>query len=330
MIRKTGFTTIALLLIVGSAHSQKIKYGDGIIAIVDDEVITVYDVALFVSNREKELRASTADATPEERKQVVQKMNELRKMGAYRLIENRLLYAEFKDSGFTLPTELVDRRIDKMVKRDADGDYGKFEDMLEDQDQNIDDLRKDVSQRLAVQLLINQMIDRKINISPAQIKAYYEANTSDFSKPRAMKLRMIEVHSAGKSSADYQALVKTVSEKLSSGADFNAVAAAHSDHGKKASGDDIVWMKEKDLNSALRAGLPSLDKGATSKAVELGGNTYFLHIEEVQGGDMVPLEDVRQTISDYLYNREKKKRLAKYVDSLREKTYVRVFFKDDE
>jgi peptidyl-prolyl cis-trans isomerase SurA len=328
-MKKTCLIALAALLCSGIVNAQKIKYSDGIIAIVDDEVITVYDVALFVSGQERELVKDPAHQSEEGRKVLVEKMNDLRKRGAHRLIDNMLLFAEFKENGFVVPSEMIDKRIDRMVKRDADGDYGKFEDLLENQDQNLADLRESVSRRLAVQLLINQEINSKIKISPSQIKAYYDANQGEFSKPRAMKLRMIEVHSAGKSDADYKTLVATVSKKLSDGDDFDKVADAHSDHSKKASGGDVVWMKAEDLNTTLRAGLPSLEKGTTSKAVELGGNTYFLHIRDAQGGDVVPLEDVQQRLSNFLFDKEKQKRLITYIDSLRDKAYIRVFFKDE-
>lgn len=327
-------TAIFIILTVGLFLTPRISqgveekvYSDAIAAVVNDEVITVYDVAVYAANAERQIRARyTNDQLhdPVQLKKFRDEINSLRKRAAQRLIEEKLIYAEFKSKGFEVPTGIVEKRIDKIVAGQAGGNWDKFEQMLKQSGSTLEEFRKNIRRQLAVQLYLNQFIDRKIVISPVQIAQYRMKHPELTRAPVKVHLYLLRIRHQG----DYTKKIAAAVKALKSGKPFVEVAKQYSDGALAKKGGDMGWLKASDLASNLTSALGKVARGATSPPVELGNESCIVHIGDIQQGNAPDIEKINKNIDDFLFRQERQKRMQALVKKLRTKAAVRLYYKE--
>jgi peptidyl-prolyl cis-trans isomerase C len=145
----------------------------------------------------------------------------------------------------------------------------------------------------------------KDSVTEEAIQKWYDANKAQFSKPEAL-VRQILV-------AD-KVLATDLLQRLQSGEDFAALAAAHSiDDTSKEKGGDLGWIRIDD---------PTI--GETLKTAELNKvvgpveSRFGFHVMEVkQRRDTTPLDDVREAARVQLAADEAAKRIEEIRSSMK-------------
>lgn len=328
LIRLQRSLLLAVLVSISCFGAGSRNYSDGLVAVVNEEPITVYDVAVFTSRAEAEVLQSMRGKDLEDPKvneELVARINEIRKQAAHELIDQKLIFTEFENKGYQVPNELVEKRIDEMVASQAGGDWGKWDDLLEERSITAADFRESVERRTAVQLLLNQEVDRHIAVTPARIEAFYRDNLTRYTSATSVRLHLLMVK-AGASPAR-KARVALVRQALET-QPFADAARRYSDGPKRDEGGDYGWMDEKDLRKAFRDALPALARGATSGPITIGEDVWFAHLSDVKPGVVQSLDDVRTEIRGRLYAQERNRLLDEYVAKLRDKASIRIFFKE--
>lgn len=324
--------TCCLFLTKQTLFAQEQGYTDGIVAVVNDDVITVYDVASYNAEFERQIQSRYTKEDlkdSEKRKRLYNQINENRIQAAHKLIDEKLIYAEFSKNGYQFPAEIVDKRIDSMVASYTGGDWGKFEGMLADSNTSMEQFRERIERRLAVDVLISQTVDRNIIISPLQIKKFYQKYADRYSEPRKILLQIILLDpNESKSKDAHEITIDKVTTAINDGGDFAELASTYSHHVSKKNGGELGWIKESDVRAEFRKSLATMEKGVVSSQFQLDGVTYFIRVGDVKDGIDQPLSEVYEEIKRELYEKEKKKRYDNYIAELREKAYVRIFFQE--
>ncbi len=323
---------ISSILLIPLSSAQDQGYTDGIVAVVNDDVITVYDVATYNAEFEQKLKKDIAESelnNIDKRQKLVNEINAYRIKAAHDLINEKLIYADFKTKGFQFPLELVDKRIDSIVKSYTGGDWGKFEEMLLESNTSIEKFREKIERKLAVDLLINQTIDRNIIISPYKIEAYFNDNIENYSEPSKVLLQIIMIiPDELESKKEFEKLVATISDEIRKGSDFSELAKIHSHDPSKKNGGELGWLNRNDIRIEFKNALVEIKKGAVSDPLILSGSTYFVKVADLIEGIDHPIAEVYDGIKRNLYNEAKKKRYESYIEELRSKAYIRVFFQE--
>lgn len=312
--------------------AQDFGYTDGIVAVVNDEVITVYDVAVFSADIEKKIydHYNYANLTDIEKQQKLQEeINTNRIRVANELVNQKLIYAEFIKKGYQLPNELVEKRIDNMVASNAGGDWSKFESSLRESNLTMKELKEKIERKLAVDLLISQTIDKNINISPQEVEEFYHEHAAEFRQPNRIRIRLIAVERAkSKTDSDHAASVQSVLQRLKGGEDFANVAKEFSHHSSKVNGGDLGWMEEDKLRQEFRSAFTTRDSGEISKQIEIEGVTYILQLSDFEQNDQRSMDTAFEKIKRLLFMEAKKTRYDGYVAELRDEAYVRIYYKN--
>ncbi len=310
------------------AAAAQSGYSDGIVAIVNDEVITVYDVAKFNSGFEQQIqtRYAGADLSDEEKRQALfDEINQNRIKAAHELINHRLIYSEFEKKGYQLPSEFIEKRIDSVVASQAGGDWRKFEEMLVASGITMMEFRERIERNVKVDLLVSQMVERNITVTPKEINTYYKDFAYDLSTAGRMRLQLIELKPDAE---DYQASLDGVIDGLRAGTEFAELARRYSANASSKNGGDLGWLNEDDIRSEFKTALRGKIKGDVSEPVDLNGSVVFLKLGDVEKARVPALDDVYGEIKQKLYESKRTKRYQEFVGDLRNKAYVRIFFKE--
>ncbi len=120
-------------------------------------------------------------------------------------------------------------------------------------------------------------------------------------------------------------MAEEIRAKLITGADFDKMAQMYSEDSTRDLGGDWGWIDDKTLSAPLSEVAFSLQPGAISKVINLGGNYYILKVEARQGGEVKPLKDVRADIEGRLRQDQAQELQEHWLASLRSKAYIKTF-----
>ena len=242
-----------------------------------------------------------------------------------RMIGLQLILEEYRESGAQLPEWAVDNRIDRMIA-DTYGGEAALLDSLVEQRQTYSEWRDRMKEQIIIMTMRQSVIDRNTSVSPAEVRAYYEAHPAEFRKPARIRLRMILVQkSAAENETNVVARAQRVVERLAAGEPFEDVARALSDGSKADEGGDWGWIEPGLLRGELAEVALSLDAGETSALLSISGVYYILRLEEKTEAGQVPFETVQSDIESRLRRNASETQYAAWIERLRAKAYVKIF-----
>jgi parvulin-like peptidyl-prolyl isomerase len=324
---------LACVLAIAYSASAEV-YTDGLLARVNDEIITVFDVGKTTQEEEKRLASTkyrgASMSDPKVRAAWQKDVTDIRVRAAERMIDHHVVYGEFKSKGYTVLSELIERRIDSYVRNNAGGDYGKFEQMLSEQGLSLNTFRENLEKQLAVDLLVNQEVDSKVSVAPGRIESWYKDNEGQFVQPGELRLNIIVLKPKTLTEAEQADRLKEVQAKIVAGQEFTELAKAYSDHYTRNKGGALDWMRIDQMNPALRGGFETLALNTLSKPIKMENDTWLMKIAEVKESQALALDaEMRGRIGDRLLAEARAKRYREFVDSLRDQAFIRRFYKTD-
>src|SRR5712691_399714 len=317
----------ALLLLCGLAlaapasPTRGAESVNGIAAIVNNAVITYSEVRDVTEPRERLLRSQYSG------QELVKKITDLRKAALQDLIDRQLIIQAFEKEKFAIPPHFIDERVDEVIKENFGGDRHAFIKTMEAQKYTMSKFRDLERQKIIVQAMRAKNVTSNLIIPPAKVEEYYRKHRDQFANKAQVKLRMIMIpgHKDSGGGAAQSSMVEEIRAKLITGADFDKMAQMYSEDSTRDLGGDWGWIDDKTLSAPLSEVAFSLQPGAISKVVDLGGNHYILKVEARQGGEVKPLKDVRAEIEGRLRQEQAQQLQEHWLASLRSKAYIKTF-----
>jgi len=317
------------LLVVGliaalGGNVVRAQFTDSVVARVQDEVITAYEVFEESQRQEEYLRRELVG------QELETALGTLRNQTAVRLIEQELVYADFQTLGVEVPGAMVQQRLDQFVKSQADGDRVKFEALLEEREMTLKEFEEKLKRALAIELLVRERVRRNIDISPTQVNAYFAEHRAEFAQPEQVRLETIVIKADGKHAGKQDATVTQVLADLAGGKPFGEVARTYSEGPFAEQGGDRGWQETTKYGDKLIAIIAQLTPGAVSQEpLKMGDDAYIVRLAERRGGGEAKLDaDLQQKIQDILSQTEDKTRYRSLINELRQKYFVKVFDRD--
>ncbi len=309
----------------GPAQAQK-QIADGVAAVVNGKVITFSEVQQLVAARERSLRQQyTGD-------QYEEKLKEARLAALRDLIDRTLVVMEFDDNKFQLPEYVVDDSVNRIIREDFGGDKATFLKTLEAQGLTLQKFRTLEREKIIVQLMRQKNVKGDVVVSPQRVQKFYDENKELFSTPAQIKLRMITISKTGGASADLpggtvdnRKVAEEIRSKIADGADFARMAQMYSEDPNHEAGGDWGWVDTKTLNPELTRIAFDLDPGDVSSIIELGNSLFILYVEAKRPAVVRNLKEVRADVERQLVQEERQKAMDRWLNSLREKAYVKMY-----
>lgn len=295
---------------------------DGVAAVVNADVITFSQVQEVSGPRERTLREQFTGV------ELVDKIKEARLAALNDLIDRQLILQEFKKKKFTIPEYVVEDQVQGIIREEFGGDRQAFMRTLNAQGYTINKFRDIQRDKVIVGAMRQNNVKGTFSATPQQVQAYYDANKNEFATPEQLKLRMIVLNAdpLDANSADStRKMADEIRNKVKTGADFATMAKTYSMDGTAESGGDWGMIDRKTLNQQLTDLAFSLSPGEVSQVAQIGDSFYILYCESKKTSSFIPLPEVRDGIEKKLEQAQRQKATQKWIDSLREKAYIKVY-----
>jgi len=295
---------------------------DGVAAVVNGDVITFSQVQEVSGPRERTLREQSTGV------ELVEKIKEARLAALNDLIDRQLILQEFKKKKFTIPEYVIDDQMQNIIREEFAGDRQAFLRTLNAQGYSIDKFREIQRDKVIVGAMRQGNVKGTFSTTPQQVQAYYEANKPEFATPEQLKLRMIVLNADpldANSGDSTRKMAEEIRDKVKGGADFATMAKTYSMDGTAESGGAWGMIDRKTLNQQLTDVAFSLSPGQVSQVVQIGDSFYILYCESKKTSSFIPLPEVRDGIQKKLEEVQRQKATQKWIDSLREKAYIKIY-----
>jgi peptidyl-prolyl cis-trans isomerase SurA len=309
MIRARAMSrAVAVLLAALIAAAARAEIADRIVATIDGEPVTAHELAQYAEEH------GLGDAPP-------QRVLDL-------LITDRLLEKEIKTQGIEARDDDIDRYIKEIQTRNGMDD-AQFAQALARQGMTMATYRVRVKNEIEKAQLVNREIRQRVNVSPEEIRRYYQAHLDDYTIAERVKVRdiffVVEQDADDASVARTRAKVVEVRELALDGRDFGALAKQFSEGPGADKGGELGTFARGEMDHELEEAAFALQVGKLSEPVRTASGFHLLRVDARIPAGHRPLDEVKDDIRNALYNGALEERFQNWLSrDLRERHHVEV------
>lgn len=312
---------LAVLLLAGAATLAAQQVVEEIVAVVNDEVITLSQFRerhdLLVKTLQAQLQGEELD----------KQLDFLRKNLLDTMISEVLLLQMAKEKQLDVREQLkvYIENIKKQNSIESDEDLKLA---LAREGLQYDAWVKQTQDDILRQMIIYSEVDTHIVIDDNATMAYYKANASRFVLPVEFKLRAIVLPSEGTTEPLLEVKRKEISDKLAAHADFSALAGEYDQAGLKESQGDLGMVKKSELEATLAQEADKLKAGEISPWFKARNAWYLLKLESRTESRQQTFEEVKKDVEARLFQEKKAKALEAFFAKIKASNYIKILRPD--
>ncbi len=260
-----------------------------IVAVVNDEVVTVRDV---VERMRMTFATTGIPDTPEIRRR-------LREQALRVLVDERLYMQEAKKRGLSVPQEELDRTIES-VERQMNIPPGRFEQVAPRMGIDPNAFIENVRANLTWSRLVRARFFASNTISEAEIdEAMAKLRATAGQTEDLLSEIVIPVDSPDQEESARQTATQ-VSEQLRQRGNFAALAQQFSRGATAANGGDIGWVTRGSLPDELDAVVAKLERNSFSEPTRSTGGYYIMGLRDRRRVAEASPEDIKVSLSQIM------------------------------
>jgi peptidyl-prolyl cis-trans isomerase SurA len=291
--------------------------------VVEDVVVHVNDLIISRSDVERAELAlaqenQQAGSTPAEAAE--RQKNLLRDM-----IDKQLLLSRGKELGINADAEVI-RRLDEIRKQNKMDTLEDLEKAARQQGVSYEDFKAGIRDNVITQMVVRDEVGRRLQLSPSQEQAYYDAHKQEFTQPEQIKLSEILIPTAADANdaaiAQAQAKAEGIEAKLKAGENFEDLAKANSGGPTATQGGDLGMYKRGALAKVLEDQTFNLKSGEWTAPIRTRQGFVILKVTDHVPAGVAPLKDVEQQVQEGMYAEAMQPALRAYLTKLREDAYI--------
>lgn len=304
------------------AHSAEGVLVDRIVAQVNDDIITLYELNRKAAPFIKRVQAM-ARPLEEERRMIY----ELREKVLNQMVDEKLTDQEIERYNIRVSEEAIDNTIEEMKKQRRMTDQ-QLRDSLQKEGLTMEEYRTQMKNQILRVRLVNREVKSKIVITDEDIRAYYEKNKAQYVGEGRVDLRhamMAVSPSAGE--AEKQALrdkMAVIRQKVIDGTPFDDAVRESVPSSEIKDVGYLGSFALNDLAPQILAALEGLKAGDVTDIVDTGQGLQFFYVEAMSEGQGKTLEEVSAEIENILYDEIVNQKFITWLTDLRERSHIRI------
>jgi len=318
------FITFLCMCLSGLVRTHYI-YGaeivDRIVAQVNDDIITLYDLNRSIEPFVEKIKAS---GYPVEQERKV--LYKVREDVLNDLIEDKLTDQEVRKSGITIGAKEVDNAIERVKELNYYTEE-EFKVALAEDGMTLDDFKKDIKEQLLRAKLVNWEVKSKIVITKADIKAYYQQHLDKYGGKEAYHLRSIVkrippfADETEKQSILSQ--MESILKELSKGESFEVLARRSSDF-LASEGGDLGLFGIEDLSPQIQQAISGLREGEHTSIIDTDQGYQIFYLQEIVEIPGKSIESVSDEIETILFKEIVNQKFSEWVENIKKRSHIKI------
>lgn len=310
-------TFICILFISAAATMSESAVLDRVIAVVNDELITQSELDRILQPIYAQYKKLYAGD------ELLLKIDEKRREILNHMINDKLILTEARKQEIEIKPEEISKRVEEFKGRFPSEE--QFEQALIEQGVTQAELQKRFEEELLKEKFISREVRNKIEITPPEIKAHYDANMNKFKVPPRVRVSDILIRTKGDKDKE-KALekAKEVLARLKEGDDFAEMAKVYSEGVHTKEGGDMGYIIRGQLKKELDDVIFALKEGEFSDITESGIGYHIFMVSEKQESVVISFEEAYDKIRDVIYRQKARKRLEELIEEIKENAYISI------
>lgn len=248
-----------------------VHHGDGVAAIVNDSVISDYDlkqrIALFIAT--SGVRPSTDS------------LNTIRDQVLKELETEQMELLEAKKDNISVSASDVDRAIDDIVKSNHLS-QDQLKSVLAQGGVDMATLRAQISVQIAWSKLVQDQLGDRVHVSPADVDSELAKIKAGANKPRYLVGEIFQAVDSPEQDAKILKDMTDLDNQIQLGAPFATVARQFSQNPTAAQGGDLGWVQEGQIPAELLNQIKTMNVGDVSQPIRAAGGYYIVVLRDKQ------------------------------------------------
>jgi len=289
---------------------------DRIVAVVNDEIITLADL-----NKFKNIMYMGAEQKPSGMQADIQLLNQM--------VEKRLMLQESKVLEIEVTEAQLQRAIDDIVRKN-NSTLEKFQEMVIQSGITFDDYRDLYKTELIQSQLISQKVQAKISIADQEVEEYYNEKIKPDEKAGA-RVRIQQILFGVLKDAlpeDIAVIEKRAAEihkSLRGGEPFEKMAFTYSQGPAAKTGGDIGYFHRGEILPEIENAAFGMEVGEISPVIR---TNFGFHIIKLIDKDLTDKDrswqDHEMDIKNALYSRKYEETFKSWMEGLKSKSYIKI------
>jgi len=327
-------TILFMLTVIAFCFCATFAFGQGtkilvnrIAAVVDENIITVYDVEL-ASSPIIEAFTNSPEAKDLDPEALAKNISKIKMQILNDMIGEKLLEAEVNRLGIPINDQEIDEYIDKIKASNRMTDEALVT-MLASEGTSMSEFREKIRLQILREQYVRYRLKEKVTIDDEEAKAYYKQHPEQFVAEKIITLSEIRIGVPPDTEPDQTQQIKTrvskIYEELLAGGDFAALAKAKSEGPTANSGGDLgSWKVKSELSPSYREVAQDLKEGEISTPYLDSKGYVILKCIKWNEQTYLPFETVQNKIKVKLQREAAQTEMEKLAKELRAKSFVEV------
>lgn len=309
---------VFITFIVGSVNARTV---DRIVAVVNDEVVTLSELNINVDNYMK--RYEKTGQGPD-RANIEQQVRRgiLREM-----IDEKLIEQKAKKLGIAATDKDVDEVMQEMLSK-KNLSMQEMQDAIASTGETFEDYKNDLRQHLTRRNLLAREIKRRVTVSDEEIGNYYREHRKDYEGKAAVRIKQILIIVPKDSDAETKEKLRVrageILLRLKSGVSFDLMAAQVSQGPAAQTGGDLGFVEKGLMLPEVDRVAFSLGVGEMSDVIESAIGFHIITIVDKRGEGIKSFESVKEEIVEKIGKEKVEKKFEEWIREERTKAHIEI------
>lgn len=283
---------------------------DKIVAIVNDDIITLYDLKKHTKSYMDKINSS--GYSDDKRSKMIEAVN--RNMLNV-LIDGSLTEQEARRYQISISDDEVEKAVNNFIQAKS-LTQEEFKKVLEYEGISYSDYTVNIRKQLLQARIINAAVKSKVVITEDDVKTYYNANIDQYGKQAKYHLRNIVLRDPVDA--------RIVKERLEKGQSFIILAKQFSIAPNASEGGDLGLFNISNFSDEIKKVISVMNKGDHSEIIATPQGLQIFFVQDVVKNSDRAYEKVSKEIQNLLYQEEVKKKFENWLKTLKENAHIKI------